>query len=226
MSELWPQQHPERIQLYTLGTPNGQKVSVALEELALPYEAHVVNIGANEQFHPEFLALNPNNKIPVIIDPQGPNGAPFTLFESGAILLYLAEKTGQLLPADAADRYYCIQWLIFQMAGVGPMFGQFGHFHKYAGERCTHPYPKERYLNEVRRLLGVLEQRLRGRRYLMGEGYTIADIATFPWIGCLDWGYNAAALIGLDDFPAVQEWYQRCATRPASVRGLQVGKLG
>ncbi len=224
MVDKWPQQHPELIQLYTLATPNGQKVSVALEELQLPYEAHRVDIGSNEQFLPEFLTLNPNNKIPVIIDPLGPGGAPLTLFESGAILLYLAEKTGQLLPVDAAERYYCIQWLIFQVAGIGPMFGQFGHFHKYAGERCNHPYPLQRYREEVRRLLGVLEQRLGARRFIMGQSYSIADIATFPWVGCLDWGYDAREVVGLGDFPAVADWYQRCVERPASQRGLQVGR--
>jgi GSH-dependent disulfide-bond oxidoreductase len=224
MTAKWPQQHPELIQLYTLATPNGQKVSVALEELQLPYEAHRVDISSNEQFLPEFLALNPNNKIPVIVDPLGPSGASLTLFESGAILLYLAEKTGRLLPKNSAERYECIQWLFFQMAGVGPMFGQFGHFHRYAGERCTHPYPRQRYLDEVRRLLGVLEQRLQSRQFLMGAEYSIADIATFPWVGCLDWGYDARDLVGVDGFPAVVAWYQRCASRPASQRGLQVGK--
>lgn len=224
MTAKWPQQHPELIQLYTLATPNGQKVSVALEELQLPYEAHRVDISSNEQFLPEFLALNPNNKIPVIVDPLGPSGASLTLFESGAILLYLAEKTGRLLPKNSAERYECIQWLFFQMAGVGPMFGQFGHFHRYAGERCTHPYPRQRYLDEVRRLLGVLEQRLQSRQFLMGAEYSIADIATFPWVGCLDWGYDARDLVGVDDFPAVVAWHQRCASRPASQRGLQVGK--
>ena len=222
MSLKWPIKHPERLQLFTLATPNGQKVSIALEELGIPYEAHRVDITANEQFEPQFLAVNPNNKIPAIIDPDGPNGE-LRLFESGAILLYLAEKTGKLLPTEPAKRTECIQWLFFQMAGVGPMFGQFGHFHKYAGEKCTHPYPKERYRNEARRLLGVLEQRLTDRQYLMGDEYSIADIATFPWVGCLDWGYNAREVIGLDEFPAVMAWFARCTSRPAAERGLRVG---
>ncbi|EKE71662.1 glutathione S-transferase N-terminal domain-containing protein [Gallaecimonas xiamenensis] len=224
MATPWPVKHPERLQLYTLATPNGQKVSVALEELGLPYEAHTVNIREGQQFLPEFLAINPNNKIPAIVDPNGPEGE-LRLFESGAILLYLAEKTGKLLPKNPAARMECIQWVFFQMGGIGPMFGQFGHFYKYAADKCLDPYPKERYRNEARRLLGVLEQRLAGRQYIMGDEYSIADIAIFPWVGCLDWGYGGYEVIGLDDFPTVMAWYQRCKGRPASEKGLKVGDL-
>ncbi|WP_115719564.1 glutathione binding-like protein [Gallaecimonas mangrovi] len=217
----WPIKHPDRIQLYSLATPNGQKVSVALEEMALAYEAHTVNIGEDEQFEPEFLAINPNNKIPAIVDPNGPDGE-LKLFESGAILLYLAEKTGKLLPKEPAKRIECLQWVFFQMAGVGPMFGQFGHFYKYAADKCQHPYPVERYRNESRRLLGVIEQQLQGKRYLLGDHYSIADIAIFPWVGCLDWGYGARDVIGMGDFPTVMAWYERCMNRPASQKGFNV----
>ena len=196
----WPIEHPDRIQLYSLATPNGQKAGIALEELGLAYEAHKVNILENEQFSEEFIAVCPNSKIPAMVDPDGPGGKPLSIFESGAMLLYLAEKTGKLLPADPHRRSECIQWLFFQMAGVGPMFGQFGHFYKFAKERI--PYPTERYTSEARRLLGVLEKRLDGREYLVGDEYTIADIATFPWVGCLDWGYGAREDLKLDaDFP-------------------------
>lgn len=217
----WPIEHPEQIQLYSLATPNGQKVSIALEEFALPYEAHTVNILQGEQFADEFVAINPNAKIPVIVDPDGPDGKPLALFESGAILLHLAEKTGKLLPADPRRRSECIQWLFFQMANVGPMFGQFGHFYRFAKEKL--PYAIERYTNEARRLLGVLEKRLTDRMYLVGDDYTVADIATFPWVGCLDWGYNASADLKLkEEFPHVVAWAAHCADRPASVRGATV----
>ncbi|WKE66447.1 glutathione binding-like protein [Gallaecimonas kandeliae] len=222
MASLWPIQYPERLQLYTLDTPNGQKVSVALEELGIPYEVHCVSFRDGQQHSPEFLAINPNNKIPAIVDPNGPQGE-LKLFESGAILWYLAEKTGQLLPADPARRIECIQWLFFQMANVGPMFGQFGHFHRYAADQCLDPYPKERYRKEVRRLLAVLEQRLEGSLYLMGDDYSIADIATFPWIDCLGWHYDGYQVVALDDFPAVMAWFERCMARPASQRGMKVG---
>lgn len=217
----WPINHPKRLQLFSLATPNGQKVSIALEELGIPYEAHTVRIGDDEQFDPQFLAINPNNKIPAIVDPNGPGGE-LKLFESGAILLYLAEKTGKLLPKDPSERIECIQWVFFQMAGIGPMFGQFGHFYKYAADKCQDPYPVNRYRNEARRLLGVLEKRLAGRQFIMGSEYSIADIATFPWVGCLDWGYNGYQAIGLDDFPTVMAWYERCKNRPASQKGLNV----
>ncbi|MGD1896473.1 MAG: glutathione S-transferase N-terminal domain-containing protein [Phormidesmis sp.] len=220
-ADKWSIQHPDRIQLYSLGTPNGQKVSVALEEMNLPYEAHRVDILSGDQFTEAFIAINPNSKIPAIVDPNGPTGESFAVFESGAILLYLAEKSGIGLPTEAAARSECLQWLFFQMGGVGPMFGQFGHFYKYAKENI--PYGIERYKKEARRLLGVLEQRLQGKDFLMGTDYTNADMATFPWIGCLDWGYKAAETLQLEsDFPTVMSWYKRCADRPASARGLKV----
>ena len=224
MTLKWPVQYPERIQLYSLGTPNGQKVAIALEEMALPYEAHRVDIMAGDQFTDEFVAINPNSKIPAIVDPKGPGGKPLSVFESGAILLYLAEKSGQYLPTDPAARSECLQWLFFQVGGVGPMFGQFGHFYKYAKEKI--PYSIERYQKETRRLLGVLEKQLEGRDFLIGENYNIADIATFPWVGALDWGYNAVELLQLNsDFPNVIAWYERCRQRPAAARGLEVTKL-
>ncbi|MEL6899964.1 MAG: glutathione S-transferase C-terminal domain-containing protein [Cyanobacteria bacterium J06606_4] len=220
MTKQWPVQHPERIQLYSLGTPNGQKVSVALEEMALPYEAHKVNILKGEQFTEDFIEINPNSKIPAIVDPQGPNGEPFAVFESGAILVYLAEKSGKFLPSDPAARSECLQWLFFQVGGVGPMFGQFGHFYKYAKEKV--PYGIERYQTETRRLLGVLDKRLQGRDFLLGADYTIADMAIFPWVGSLDWGLHAAETLQLKDFSAVMAWCDRCQQRPASARGLDV----
>ena len=222
MTKKWPVQYPDRIQLYSLGTPNGKKASVALEEMGLPYEAHKVDIMKGDQFTDEFVAINPNSKIPAILDPDGPNGEQFAVFESGAILIYLAEKSGKCLPLDPAARSECLQWLFFQVGGVGPMFGQFGHFYKYAKEKI--PYGIERYQTEVKRLLGVLEKRLQSREFLIGEEYTIADIATFPWVGGLDQGYEAAELLELDSSPAVMAWYDRCAKRPASVRGLKVPK--
>jgi GST-like protein len=217
----WPIEHPDWIQLYSLATPNGQKVGITLEEMGLPYEAHTVNIMQNDQFLDEFKAVNPNSKIPALLDPKGPDGKPLAIFESGAILWYLAEKTGKLIPADPRRRSECLQWLFFQMSGVGPMFGQFGHFYRFAKEKL--PYPIERYTNEVRRLLGVLETRLGDHHYLIDNEYTIADIATFPWVGCLDWGYNAREYLKVDqDFPKVAAWHARCTEKPASVRGAKV----
>ena len=166
ITKKWPPKDPTIIQLYSLTTPNGVKVSIALEEMNLPYEAHLVSFGSHDQMSPEFLSLNPNNKIPAIIDPNGPNGEPLPLFESGAILLYLAEKTGKFIPADPAERYECIQWMLFQVGGLGPMFGQFGHFHTVAADKITDPYPYERYLNEAKRLLNVLDGRLQARDYI------------------------------------------------------------
>lgn len=224
MTSKWPIQYPDRIQLYSLGTPNGQKVAIALEEMALPYEAHRIDIMAGDQFTDEFVAINPNSKIPAIVDPNGPGGKSISVFESGAILIYLAEKSGHYLPTDPAARSECLQWLFFQVGGVGPMFGQFGHFYKYAKEKI--PYGITRYQTEVKRLLGVLETQLQGQDYLLKEGYTIADMATFPWIGALDWGYNAVELIQLNqNFPSVMNWYERCRQRPAAARGLEVTKL-
>ena len=175
ITHKWPAQHPERLQLYSLPTPNGVKVSIMLEETGLPYEAHLVSFERNEQFSPEFLSLTPNNKIPAILDPNGPGGQPLALFESGAILLYLAEKTGQLLAQDAAARYETLQWLMWQMGGVGPMFGQLGFFHKFAGAEYEDKRPRDRYVAESARLLGVLDQRLQGRDWIMGE-YSIKPV--------------------------------------------------
>ena len=218
----WPAQHPDRLQLYSLPTPNGVKVSIALEEMQLPYEAHLVSFERNEQFAPEFLALNPNNKIPAIIDPDGPGGRPLALFESGAILIYLAEKTGQFLPREPAARYETLQWLMWQMGGVGPMFGQLGFFHKFAGKDWEDKRPRERYAAESRRLLGVLEQRLAASEWIMGGDYTIADIAVFPWARNLVGFYNAGLLVGWADFPQVQRALDAFVARPAVQRGLQI----
>jgi len=222
ITKRWPAEHPDRIQLYSLPTPNGVKVSVALEELELPYEAHLVSFGRDDQTTPEFLSLNPNNKIPAIIDPDGPDGKPLPLWESGAILIYLAEKTGKLMPTDPRARIECIQWLMFQMGGVGPMFGQLGHFYKFAADKITDTYPTDRYLNETKRLLNVLDQRLDGRTNIMGDDYTIADIATFPWVRTLENTYAAGEALGLDGFANVVAWRDRCLARPATERGLNM----
>ena len=220
----WPAQHPERLQLYSLPTPNGVKVSIMLEETGLAYEPHLVRFDANDQMSPEFLSLNPNNKIPAIIDPDGPDGKPLPLFESGAILIYLADKTGQFIPQAAAGRYETIQWVMFQMGGVGPMFGQLGFFHKFAGREYEDKRPRDRYVAESRRLLGVLEKRLTGRAWLMGDTYTIADIATFPWVRNLIGFYEAADLVGIADFPNVKRVLDAFVARPAVARGLEIPK--
>jgi GST-like protein len=220
----WPAAHPERIQLYSVPTPNGVKVSIALEEIGLPYEAHAIDIGKNETWTPEFLSLNPNGKIPAIIDPDGPGGAPFGLFESGAILLYLAEKTGKLLPRDAARRYETIQWVFFQMAAVGPMFGQVGYFHKFAGREIEDKRPLERYRAESQRLLGVLETRLSGRQWIMGDDYTIADISLLGWVRNLIGFYGARDLVAFDTLKHVPAWLERGLARPAVQRGLEIPK--
>jgi len=222
ITRRWPAAHPDRIQLYSLPTPNGVKVSIALEETGLPYEPHLVRFDANDQLSPEFLSLNPNNKIPAILDPDGPGGRPLALFESGAILMYLAEKAGVLLPADRAGRYETLQWLMFQMGGIGPMFGQLGFFHKFAGKDWEDKRPRDRYAAESRRLLGVLEQRLAGRAWVMGNDYTIADIAIFPWVRNLVGFYGAADLVGINDFPNVQRVLEVFGNRPAVVRGLDI----
>ncbi|WP_337266206.1 glutathione binding-like protein [Oryzifoliimicrobium ureilyticus] len=225
ITQRWPAQHPDRIQLYSLPTPNGVKVSIALEELGLPYEAHAISFAKNEQKSPEFVSLNPNGRIPAIIDPSGPQGKPVGLFESGAILLYLAEKTGKLLPSDPSARYEAICWLFFQMGGVGPMFGQFGHFFKYAADKvANNAYPMERYRDESKRLLSVLESRLADRQWIMGDLYTITDISTFPWVRGTDVHYGAREVLELEKFPAVMAWLDRCLARPASTKGLEVPK--
>jgi GSH-dependent disulfide-bond oxidoreductase len=220
----WPAQHPDRLQLYSLPTPNGVKVSIMLEEIGLPYEPHTINIGKNETFTPEYLSLNPNGKIPAIIDPDGPGGAPLGLFESGAILQYLAEKTGKLLPADAARRYETLQWVHFQMSAVGPMFGQVGYFYKFAGREIADKRPLERYVAESKRLLGVLERRLEGRQWIMDEGYTIADISLLGWVRNLIGFYGAREIVGFDSFAQVSAWLERGLARPAVQRGLEIPK--
>ncbi|MEE1656319.1 glutathione S-transferase N-terminal domain-containing protein [Microvirga sp. CF3062] len=222
ISTRWPAQHPDRIQLYSTPTPNGVKVSIMLEETELPYEPHFIDIGKNETWIPEYLALNPNGKIPAIIDPNGPGGKPFALFESGAILLYLAEKTSQLLPSEPVRRYETIQWVFFQMASVGPMFGQLGFFHKFAGREIEDKRPLERYRNESKRLLGVLETRLEGRDWIMGEDYTIADISMLGWVRNLIGFYGAGELVEFDSLKRVPAWLERGLARPAVQRGLAI----
>ena len=222
IAQKWPAQHPDRIQLYSLPTPNGVKVSIMLEETGLPYEAHTVRFDTNDQLTPEFMSLNPNNKIPAIIDPNGPDGKPFGLFESGAILLYLADKSGKFIPKDAAGRYETIQWLMFQMGGIGPMFGQLGFFNKFAGKDCEDKRPRDRYVGESRRLLGVVNQRLADRKWIMGDEYGIADIASFPWIRNLVGFYEAGGLVGIDDFPHVTRALEAFLARPAVDKGLNI----
>jgi GST-like protein len=222
ITKKWPAQHPDRIQLYSLPTPNGVKASIMLEETGLPYEPHLVRFDANDQLSPEFGSLNPNNKIPAILDPNGPGGKPLPLFESGAILLYLAEKAQRFLPQDAAGRYETIQWVMFQVGGVGPMFGQVGFFHKFAGKDFEDKRPRDRYVGEAKRLLGVLDHRLKGRSWMMGETYTIADIAILPWVNILNTFYGAADLVGLKDFGEVNRVLEVFLARPAVVRGLNI----
>ncbi len=225
ITQRWPAQHPDRLQLYSWPTPNGVKVSIMLEEIGLPYESHAINIGQNETWTPEFLSLNPNGKIPAILDPSGPGGKPIALFESGAILLYLAEKTGQLLSHDPALRFETVQWVFFQMAAIGPMFGQLGYFHKFAGREIEDKRPLERYRAETQRLLGVLEARLADREWIMGE-YSIADVAIVGWVRGLVSFYEAGPLVGYGDLKAVPAWLERCLARPAVQRGLEVPKRG
>jgi GST-like protein len=222
ITQRWPAQHPDRLQLYSLPTPNGVKISIMLEEIGLPYEPHTINIGQNETWGPEFLSLNPNGKIPAILDPNGPGGKPFALFESGAILVYLAEKTGQLLPTDPAQRYETLQWLFFQMAAVGPMFGQLGYFHKFAGREIEDKRPLERYRAESQRLLGVLETRLEGRTWIMGDAYSIADISLLGWVRNLIGFYGAADLVDYPSLTHVPAWLARGLARPAVQRGLEI----
>ena len=219
----WPIVDRSKIQLFSMNTPNGIKVALGLEELQIPYEAHTVNITKGAQFSDAFKSISPNSKIPAIIDLNGPGGRPFALMESGAILIYLAEKSGRLLPTDPAQRFKCLQWLFFQVGHIGPMFGQFGHFFKYAGDKCTHPYPVERYSNEAIRLLGVLDRELSDKEYLVGE-YTIADIATAPWVNALRVSYGAGEVLRLAEFPHVQAWVDRIVQRPAYQIGKDVAK--
>jgi GST-like protein len=222
ITRRWPAQHPDRLQLYSLATPNGVKVSILLEELGLPYESHRVAFDTADQLTPEFLSLNPNNKIPAILDPNGPGGRPLVLFESGAILVYLAERAGRFYPADPALRYETLQWLMFQMGGIGPMFGQVGFFHFFGGKDFEDKRPRDRYVDESRRLLGVLNQRLAGRDWVMGSDYTIADIAILPWVRNLISRYGAGDLVGWADFTEVQRVLAAFVARPAVIRGLTV----
>lgn len=221
ITKRWPAQHPDRIQLYSLPTPNGVKISIFLEEAGLPYELHRVSFDAQDQFTPEFLSVSPNNKIPAILDPNGPNGKPISLFESGAILLYLAEKTGKFLPTDASERYQAIQWVMFQMGGVGPMFGQLGFFHKFAGKEFEDKRPRDRYVAESRRLLQVMDRWLEGKQWMMGETYTIVDMAIFPWVRNLIGFYGAGDLVGFNDFANVRRVLETFIARPAVQRGLE-----
>jgi GST-like protein len=215
ITQRWPAKHPDRLQLYGLPTPNGVKVSILLEELGLPYEAHLVEL-------PEFVSLNPNGKIPAVIDPDGPGGKPIGLFESGAILLYLADKTGKFIPADPAQRWETIAWLFWQMGGVGPMFGQLGFFHKFAGAAFEDKRPRDRYVAEAKRLLGVLDARLEGRTWIMGDEYTIADITLLGWVRNLNGFYAAGEIVGFADFGNVAAWLERGLARPAVQRGLNI----
>ncbi|PKU23876.1 glutathione S-transferase N-terminal domain-containing protein [Telmatospirillum siberiense] len=202
------------IDLYTWATPNGRKVSIMLEEVGLPYRVHAVDIGKNEQFAPDFLAISPNNKIPAIVDPRGPTGKPFPLFESGAILIYLAEKTGKLLPKDPAGRFEVLEWLMWQMGGFGPMLGQAHHFRKFAPEQI--PYAVKRYTAEAQRLYGVLDRQLEKTGYVAGD-YSIADIAIYPWTQRYEWQG-----IDLDSFPNVIRWRKVLGERPAVVKGMSI----
>jgi GST-like protein len=224
ITKKWPAQHPDKIQLYSLPTPNGVKISIMLEETGLPYEPHLVSFEKNDQLSSEFVSLNPNNKIPAIIDPNGPDGKPLPLFESGAILIYLADKTRSLILADVPGRYETIQWLMFQVSGVGPMFGQVGFFNKFAGKEYEDKRPRDRYVAEARRLLGVLDRRLAARTWIMGDAYTIADIAIFPWINVLNTFYEAGDLVGLAQYRHVMRGLDAFLARPAVVRGLDIPK--
>ena len=222
ITRKWPAQHPDRIQLYSLPTPNGVKAGIMLEETGLPYEPHLVNFDTQDQLSSEFHSLNPNNKIPAIIDPNGPDGRPLGLFESGAILMYLAEKTGRFMLPTAAGRYETLQWLMWQMGGVGPMFGQVGFFHKFAGKDYEDKRPRDRYVGEARRLLKVLDERLEGRAWVMGELYTIVDMAIFPWVRNLIGYYGAADMVGINDFTNVTRVLEGFLARPAVARGLRI----
>ena len=224
ISKKWPARYPDRLQLYSVPTPNGVKASIMLEETGLPYESHLVRFDANEQSSPEFRSLNPYGKIPALIDPHGPGGQPLPLFESGAILIYLADKTSQLMPQDAARRYETIQWLMFQIGGLGPMFGQVGFFHKFAGKSFEDKRPRDRYVGEARRVLGVLNERLADRAWIMGSTYTIADIAVFPWVRNLIVFYEAGELVGIGDYPHVTRALEAFVARPAVQRGLTIPK--
>ncbi|ARE39577.1 Glutathione S-transferase [Rhodovulum sp. P5] len=220
ITKRWPPENPEHIQLYSFPTPNGVKVSIMLEECGLPYDAHKVDINTNDQFSEAFRSLNPNRKIPAIIDPDGPGGEPFGLFESGAILIYLAEKTGKLLPAEPRARYEVLQWLMFQMGGVGPFFGQMGFFVKFGGKDVTDPLPRKRYVGETTRLMRVIDERLEGREWIC-DSYSIADIAIAPWLRALLVGYEARELLEWDDYDNLPAYLDRFLARDTVQRGLK-----
>ena len=222
ITRQYPAAHPDRLQLYSLPTPNGVKASIMLEEIGIPYEVHLVDIMKNETWTPDYLSLNPNGKIPAILDPDGPGGAPLALWESGAILVYLADKTGKLIPTDPAARYETLQWVFWQMAAIGPMFGQVGFFHKFAGKDYEDKRPRDRYVAESKRLLGVLEGRLQDRAFVMGDDFTIADIALIGWVSNLVGFYDAGTLVDYASLTAVPAWVERCKARPAVARGLKI----
>jgi GST-like protein len=224
ITRRWPAQYPDRLQLYSLPTPNGVKVSIMLEEIGLPYEVHLVDFNKDDQKSAEFLSLNPNGKIPAILDPDGPGGKPLALFESGAILQYLAEKTGKLLPKDPVRRWQTIQWVHFQMGGIGPMFGQVGFFHKFAGKDYEDKRPLQRYVSEAKRLLGVMETHLRGRQWFMDDEYTIADISMIGWVRNLIGFYGAREIVDFDSLKHVPAWLERALARPAVQRGVNIPK--
>ncbi len=222
ITNKWPAANPDIIQLYSLPTPNGIKVSAMLEETGLAYEAHKVDFSADDQHSPEFESLNPNGKIPAILDPDGPDGKPLGLFESGAILQYLAEKSGKLLSTDPVIKYKTLQWLHFQIGGVGPMFGQFGHFYKFARDSCDHPYPVSRYKNEVQRLLDVLEDHLEKNQWMNGDDYSIADLSIWPWYRVLSGFYEATNELELKDYESINRWSDLCSERPASKKAINI----
>ena len=226
ITRRWPAEHPDRLQLYSLPTPNGVKVSILLEETGLPYEAHLVDFAKDDQKSAAFESLNPNGKIPAILDPDGPGGKPLALFESGAILLYLAEKTGQFLPSDPVARLQAIQWVMFQMGGVGPMFGQVGFFVKFAGKDFEDKRPRDRYVAEAKRLLGVMDTVLDGKTWFVGDSYSIADISMLGWVNGLVNFYGAGDLVGFDAFANVKGWLARGLDRPAVQRGLHIPARG
>lgn len=226
ITQRWPAAHPDRLQLYSLPTPNGVKVSIMLEETGLAYDPHLVDFAKDDQHSPAFESLNPNGKIPAILDPDGPGGKPLALFESGAILLYLAEKTGKFLPSDPAARWQAIQWVMFQMGGVGPMFGQVGFFVKFAGKDFEDKRPRDRYVAEAKRILGVMDRVLADKTWFLGDDYTIADISMLGWVNGLVGFYGAGELVGFDQFKHVKAWLERGLARPAVQRGLAIPARG
>lgn len=210
------------IELYSFGTPNGQKIPIALEEMELPYNIHRIDISKGDQFNPDYIKINPNSKIPSIVDPEGPGGKPLSIMESGAILIYLAQKSKKFYPEDPRLQSEVLQWLFFQVGSVGPMFGQFGHFFKFAQDKCKDPYPLERYTKESKRLLKVLDTKLEGRTFLVGDEYSIADMAIVPWVSCLDVFYEACEKLNLNEYKNVNEWVKRVLKRPKTAKGIEV----